>query len=189
MIRRVLVLILLAALLAPAGAAASSKHSTKPQPKGVAWRTYSNKKLGFSLRYPGNWRLTPSSTSLNAQVLLSYSGKTPYGLTITVLPMSVRPTLGATLQQFIALQQQQNNMIFARIKWTSASVGGKPAMAGVARSPATEGGISISDAVYVTQSRSHVFQILAVSYHRPPLSQLSQFPSIYTQILKTWRFL
>jgi hypothetical protein len=185
---RLMFAIVLAALLFPAGAAASSKNTTSPKKTSVAWRTYSSKKLGFTLRYPTNWSVLSATGPGNQQVLLSQR-TTSYGLTITVLPIGVEPTIRSTLQRYMTYQQQLHNAIFSRIRWSQTSIGGWPAMVGVARSPATEGGITVSDAVYVTQSRSHVYQIVAVSYHRPPLSQLSQFPAIYGQILKTWRFI
>jgi hypothetical protein len=51
------------------------------------------------------------------------------------------------------------------------------------------GGITLSSGIYLTQSRSHVYQIVILSYGKRPLSSISQFPGIYRQILNTWRFM
>jgi hypothetical protein len=68
------------------------------------------------------------------------------------------------------------------------SLGRRAALAGVLK-PSTEGGSSLADEVYIAQWRGWVYEIVASAYHKPPFSRLSQFPSVYAQILGTWKFL
>ena len=62
-------------------------------------------------------------------------------------------------------------------------------MVAVLRNPPTEGGVTIANAVYVAQWRSHVYEVTLFAEHRPAPSTLGQFPAVYLQILSTWRFI
>ncbi len=55
--------------------------------------------------------------------------------------------------------------------------------------PPTEGGALVSQAIYLTQWRSRVYEITLFSVHNPALSRVKQFLPVYGKILATWRFL
>jgi hypothetical protein len=171
----------LAAVMLPGSASAARPSAKNP------WRSFSSKTLGFSLSYPKAWKLTASNISIGGQASLSYAGRTNYGLTIFVIPIRPARFLRNTLSSFLAYERSMHITAYAQLHWTLSSVAGHPAMAAVAK-PATEGGAPISDGIYLTQSTRHVYQIEFVAYHKPPLSRLSQFPAVYSQILRTLRF-
>ena len=187
--RRCVLAVLLAALILPASASAASPRATHHA--SIPWRVYRNTRLGFAFRYPANWALNAGNPASKTgdQVAIEYPGRGNYSLTAEILPISATPSLSETLQRVIAYQRSvTHSALFAHIAWSRTSLGGRPAEAGVLR-PSTEGGVPVSNGIYVTQWRSRVYQITIFSEHKPPFSRLSQFPSIYGRILATWRFI
>jgi hypothetical protein len=182
--RRFVLVFLLAVLLAPSGVSAASRKA----PKG--WRVYTSRPMHISLEYPSNWKLFPMVLpNQPGEVTLSHQGTSIYSLQIQILPFSAAASIGKTLQLFLGYARRTtHSSVYARTRWSAVTLGGRTAMAGVLR-PSTEGGSSLSDAIYIAQWRGLVYEITAADFHKPPLSRLSQFPSIYAKILATWRFL
>jgi hypothetical protein len=172
--RRILLVLLLPALLLPTAASAAG------------WHTFLSKPLGLAIKYPPGWKATAINQAGNKQLDLIYAGKVNYSLTVLVLPFRPGANISASRATFVNYESNQLHISsFKRLGWTPLTIGGHPALAGIV-SPPTEGGVKISNAVYLVSARRSVFEINAIAYHR--LSQLSQFPAIYRQILATWRF-
>ena len=175
-----------AASIGPASAASAS-----PPYRSGGWHSFSSKKLGFAFRYPSGWRLVRGSVGFQpaTQVVVSYQGRTNYQLNAIVLPIKAGPSLTQTMKRFLAYERTATqSTMYDQIRWTSPTLGGQPAKAGVLRPP-TEGGVAIADAIYISQWRSRVYEVVLTSNRSPAPSQPSQFPSIYRQILSTWRFI
>ncbi len=188
--RRLVFVMMVATLVAPASASAGSP-SMPSITRSSTWHTFSSKRLGFAFRYPPGWKLIPSSVAPQAarQVIVWYQGRSNYQLNASLLPFKADRTLLATLKRFLAYERSiTQSTMYAQIRWTSASLGGKPALAGVLRPP-TEGGVAVANGIYLSQWRSRVYEVIITSTRSPALSQLGQFPSIYRKILATWRFI
>ncbi|MGI8825465.1 MAG: hypothetical protein ACR2JC_07455 [Chloroflexota bacterium] len=142
-----------------------------------SWYTYHSNRMAFSLRYPPSWRVTGPVTGpiVVAGPALS--------MNIQILPLRPAPSMRQTVSAVGRYDQA-----LSRLRWTRTSLGGRPAMSSVL-SPPTEGGVTLSDGVYISASRGHVYEVLFVTYHKPPTRRLARFPAVYGQILHTWRFL
>ena len=169
--RRYLGVLALAAALVPAGALAAS------------WHHFSSKSFGFSVKYPSGWTVT--QTAIPQQVSIQRSGTPAYSVQVSVPGVKAGANIARTLFNVKAFELSRGNAPFAPAHWTQATIRGHPAMVALVR-PSTEGGVAVSDAIYVTSSRTHVYEITTVAYGA---SSLSKFPSVYGKILKSWRFL
>lgn len=165
---------LLLALTAPASAFAGS------------WRLFRSAPLALTVRYPRAWRATPSYLPGNKQVQLGYSGRVNFSLTIQALPIKPAGKLVVAFNRFRGYEQR-NHQSLAGMRWRVARVGGHVARGAISR-PATEGGVAMAEALYVTQSRHHVYEITEVAYSHPTPASLARFPAIYQHILSTLRF-
>jgi hypothetical protein len=152
----------------------------------ATWQHFSSKSFGIKLQYPPGWHITTSVQP--KQVALQYQGRQVYSFQVTVLGIKPGSSLSQTLGRVKAYEQSLGDAAFSSIHWSATSIGGRGAMAGIFR-PSTEGGVAISTAIYVTASRSHVYQVTLVDYRRPPARTLATFPTVYHQILSSWRFL
>lgn len=152
--------------------------ATPLQVSAAAWSTFQSKNLAFSIRYPSNWKEGGSPT-LGPVTFQSGS----MSMSIGFLPVKPASTIKQTVKRV-----GQYDQTFARVSWSRTTLGGRPSMAGV-DSPSTEGGVAISDAVYIVGWRGRVYDVTLSSLHKPPYKRLQQFPAIYRQILSTWRFL
>ena len=75
-----------------------------------------------------------------------------------------------------------------QVRWWPTSLGHKAGFAGISRPP-TEGGVGLTQGIYVVPWHSRIYALTMTAYGRPVPTRMSQFPSIYRQILATWRFL
>jgi hypothetical protein len=155
-----------------------------PATAGAAsWRSYASRSLGVSLKIPSNWSVnTPPGLETSPSVVLSYAGRPPYAITIAMTGIKPARSLASTVKLVMA-----HDPSLRGIHWSKASIGGKPALAGVSV-PQTEGGVGLANGIYVTSTKGHVYSITILAFHRPPPTRLSQFPAIYRQILGTLRF-
>jgi hypothetical protein len=174
--RRVLVSLLLALTIAPMAASAA-------QP----WRLVSDKHLGFSVRVPPGWKVEKVDQFQSNQLTMTYAGKVNYALNVTILPFKSGASIQATKNTFVTFEAgSQHNSIFVHLPWSATAIGGRNALVTLVK-PSTEGGVNLTSAVYVVTSRGNVYMITTQAYRR--LVRLSQFPALYSQILRTWRFL
>ncbi len=173
--RRLALVILVCTLVVPASAFAGS------------WRLFRGGSLGLTVRYPSTWHIAASYVSSSRQVTLGYSGRTNYSLMIQVLPIKPAGNLRVTLQRSIAYEQHSAGTLSGHLNWRPARVGIHPSIATIVR-PSTEGGVAMAEAIYVTQSRHHVYVITEVAYSHPSPSNLGRFPAVYRQILQTLQF-
>jgi hypothetical protein len=152
----------------------------------ASWHRYSSKSFGFELQYPSGWQLTASEQP--RQVALQYQGSQVYSLQVSLLAVKPASSMAQTLSRVKNYERSLGDAAFNSVQWKTASIGGRVAVAGVFR-PSTEGGVAISTGIYLTASRAHVYELTVVDYRRPPAKTLARFPTIYSQILKTWKFL
>jgi len=183
----VILLATLSATVSPATgsvAASANKHSN-------TWRTFTSKKLGFAFRYPSTWTLTLGGVGPQTagQVEVAHQGRSIYQMNAVLLPIRADRTLPQTMKRFLAYEQATTqSTMFNHIRWVSTTVGRSPALVGILRLP-TEGGVAVSNAIFVMQSRTHAYEITLTSNRSPAPTRISQFPSVYAQILATWRFI
>jgi hypothetical protein len=173
-VRRFVLVFLFLALFAPASAVAASWHEFKSGP------------LGLAVKYPATWRAVPSYLPGSKQVELGYSGRTNYSLTIQAIPIKPAKTLLIVMHRFNQFEQR-NRQSLGGVHWRMVRVGGHPAWGTISR-PATEGGVAMSEGLFVMQSRHHVYEITEIAYSHPPPASLARFPGIYGHILATLRF-
>jgi hypothetical protein len=182
--------VLLATLSATVSPATSSVTASSIK-RSNAWRTFTSKRLGFSFRYPSTWTLSSGGVGPQAagQVEVAHQGRSIYQLNALLLPIKAERTLPKTMKRFLAYEQATTqSTMFNHIRWASTTVGHSPALVGILR-PSTEGGVAVSNAIFVTQSRTHAYEIMLTSNRSPAPTSISQFPSVYAQILATWRFI
>ncbi|GAC1321791.1 MAG: hypothetical protein NVS2B16_01210 [Chloroflexota bacterium] len=134
--------------------------------------------MAFALQYPPSWRVTGSPTigPVNFQSGVS-------GIDVRILPMRAAATIKQTVKQVT-----RSDITYARVHWVRTTLGRQPAMVGV-DSPPTEGGVPLSDGIYITSWRGRVYVVIFTAYHKPAITRLGQFPAVYGQIFRTWRFL
>jgi hypothetical protein len=187
-IHRLVCAVLLAVLVTPTVAAASTRQSAHSH--ATAWRAFTSKKLGIAFRYPATWRAVQGVAVTGAanQVMVSAPSPSHNALTAQIVPVRAAPSLRATMSHFLAYQRAAGDTNYARVAWSSTSLGKRPAMATVIIPP-TEGGALVSQAIYLTQWRSRVYQVTLFSLHKPALARVKQFLPVYGKILATWRFI
>lgn len=171
--RRLVPIFALAALAVPLIAQASS------------WRDYASTSLGFAVRYPAQWRYIPTNFKHEAQVLFYKQAKSAAGdrnFTVRVDPFK---RLGSVRADAAKMAKLDAN--FKGAQWSATTVGGRSAMVTLVR-PQGEGGAVAADAVYVAESHTHLYEIIYVAYKKPLPAKLSQFPSVYRQILASWKY-
>lgn len=188
MINRLVFTLLLAALMTPVSASAATPYSVQVRASGS--HSLRSKALGIAFRYPANWKVVNQAPAGNAQAQVTVAAPLPShdALTAQIVGIKAAASLRTTLKRFVTYQSGMGNTTFAHAAWHSVSLGKSSAMATVVV-PSTEGGASVSQAIYVTQSRSRVYQVTLFSIHTPARSRLSQFLPVYGKILATWRFL
>jgi hypothetical protein len=172
--RRSLVALILLLFLTPTLASAES------------WKSFSSKSFGFSVRYPTGWSLM--MVQQTKQLLLQHQGHPVYSVNVSVLPVKSAGSPTKTVERVTTYQRRMGNTDFASIHWTSTSVGGHAARAGILQPP-TEGGVALSNGIYIVSSGSRVYEITLAAYRKPAARSLAQFPSVYRRILSTWHFL
>jgi hypothetical protein len=175
-LRRLLLVPLLAVIVTSGGAAASS------------WQTFSSKSLGFAIRYPTGWKALSVAQPGAKQIQFSYQGTTTYTVNVTILNLDGGTSLGVLKQRFVAFQRRSGNAIAAGMHWSPVTLAGRHGIGGV-YIPATEGGVSVSDGMYVIPWKSRTYVVDLQSVQKPAPRNLNRFPAIYKQILATWRFL
>jgi hypothetical protein len=173
--RRLLFALVLLILAAPTTASASS------------WHQFSSKKLGFSVQYPPTWHLVKGTQGGVPQVTLTYQHGQLFLVSISVLPIKGSSSRTQTLSRFIRYEKGTGNLTLTSIQWKAVKLGGKQASSGVVR-PQTEGGVGLAQGIYVASSGARVYEITLVAYGKHPPVNITRFPSIYRQILGTWRF-
>jgi hypothetical protein len=174
--RRLILVLLVTVFLLPAPANAAS------------WHSFTSKSLGFALRYPPGWHAVPSATLTGQQVVFSYQARQLYAVTVSVLNLTPGSSPQKTLQRFLSYEKRASGTQYSAMHWSSATFAGKKAEAGIS-APPTEGGVTISQGIYVVGGKRHVYAVALTAYAKRPLARLSQFPAVYRQILATWRFL
>jgi hypothetical protein len=174
--RRVLISLCLLTLAAPLAAQAST------------WRHFTSKKLGFGLQYPADWQVLSSLAPGSPQTEFLHQRQPVYALTVSVLPIKPASTASATARLVVRYFSQRGDTTLSAVRWAPASLGGHPAVAGILRPP-TEGGVAQTEAIYLAPWRSRIYEISMAAYGGHQLSRLDQFPSVYRQMLRTWRYL
>ncbi|MDQ2742743.1 MAG: hypothetical protein M3Z66_10690 [Chloroflexota bacterium] len=153
----------------------------------ASWKAFHSRQLAFSLRYPPGWHVSESYVPGNRQVVFGYQGRSNYSLTVQLLPVHPARSIGQTLRRVMTYERSTGQVLVSGKGWKSAAIGRYPAMVAVTKPP-TEGGVSVAQAIYVTQSRKHVYTIVDVAYAQHAPSSPHNFPSVYRQMLSSLRF-
>jgi hypothetical protein len=119
------------------------------------------------------------------QIQFTYGGTPSYSVNVTLIAM--KTTSRALKRDFLAYQQRAGNTTMASVRWGSVSLGGRKGIGGVYR-PATEGGTSIADGIYVIPWHSTVYIVNIIAMQSPAPTTLSRFPGVYRQMLASWHF-
>lgn len=175
-LRRLLLVPLLALIITSGGASAAS------------WHAFTSKSLGFAVRYPSGWKALSVAQPGAKEIQFSYQGTTTYTVNVTILNLNGGKTLSSLKQRFVAFQQRSGNTNVASMKWRAATLAGRHGMGGV-YVPATEGGVPVSNGMYVIPWHARTYVVNLLSVQKPAPRSLDRFPAIYKQILATWRFL
>lgn len=154
----------------------------------TSWRTFHNRQLGFAFHYPGTWKLALSNLPSNKQVTINSQSGPAYALVASIVAARPGHSLGQTMQRFVTYEMSIGNAQLSHLHWSRTDLGAKPAMVGIVK-PSTEGGVAIANAILVTQWRGHIYEVTLTAYSKPAPSHLRQFPGVYGQILRSWRFL
>ncbi len=153
----------------------------------ASWHHAGSKSLGFTVLYPPGWHESVIQQPDGPQLVLSYQGKRVYALMIQVLALKPASSASQTTSRFVQYERRQGSSEFDSVRWSRASIGGRPAESGIAR-PSTEGGVAAAQGIYVVASKTRVYEITLASYGSRAVSAIGQFPAVYRQILATWRF-
>lgn len=154
----------------------------------ASWRTFSSKPLGFALRYPTGWKALSIAQPGGQQIQFSNPGSTTYTVDVTVLKLNGGSSASTLKKRFLAFEQRAGNGQLATVHWSAATLAGRHGIGGV-YIPATEGGVAVANGIYVVPWKARTYVINLLSVQKPSPRSLSRFPSIYRQILATWRFL
>ncbi len=172
--RRAALIVIVALFILPARVQASS------------WHTFTSKQYAFTVRYPSSWAVIAEYQPGTWQ--LTSTGRTSrYSISIAVLPIKAGRSLAELKRRFAGYERASGNVEVAGVRWSSTSLGGKPALEGVLRL-STEGGAPVTDGFYLAASRSRVYQMTLVSIGKARLESVAKFPAIYREIVATWRF-
>jgi hypothetical protein len=174
---RRLLLVPLLALIATSGVAAAS-----------SWHAFSSKSLGFAVRYPAGWRALSVAAPGAKQIQFSYQGATTYTVDVTILNLNGGTSLATLKQRFVAFERRSGNSNVAAIHFSPVTLAGRHGIGGV-YIPATEGGVSVSNGMYVVPWKTRTYVVNLQSVESPAPKSLDRFPTIYKQILATWRFI
>ena len=174
--RRLLLVSFLALALTTAYASAAS------------WHVYSSTTLGFSLRYPAGWKVLNIAQPGAQQIQFSYPGAIPYTVDVTVLSLNGGPSVATLKSRFFAFERRSGNGSIVAMHWSTVTLGKRRGI-GAVYIPATEGGVSVANGMYVVPWKSRTYVVNLQSVQKPAPRTLSGFPPIYRQILATWRFL
>src|SRR5579875_515430 len=167
--RRLLPFLLLLVLL-PGVAQAASEHQ---------FRDHS---FGFSLRYPSGWTLQ-RSIGPSKQLSLVQKGHSQHAITVTILGWHAVKNLTAslhTVKRYVGA--------YRHVAWSRSKLGKSTALVAVLR-PETEGGVGITEGIYLSQWKGKIYQVQITSYTAHPPRTIGAFPAVYRQILTTWRFI
>jgi hypothetical protein len=156
------------------------------QTHAASWAHFGGKKIGFTVQYPSNWRVT--TAALPGATQISFAARNAlYAVTITVLALKPGASMGATWKHFLAYERTQGNGSMGGAGWKSTRLGGRPARGGIVRL-STEGGVPAVNGYYVAPWRTFTYEVMIVSHAKISPRSLQQFPAIYRQMLQTWRF-
>lgn len=175
--RRRLLLLPLIVLILSAGTASAA-----------SWQAFSSKSLGFALRYPTGWKALSITQPGAPQIQFSRAGTVPYTVNVTVLSLNGGSSLSTLTKRFVAYEQRAGNASVAAMHWKPVTLAHHRGI-GAVYVPATEGGVSVSNGMYVVPWKKRTYVINLQSVQKPAPTSLNRFPAIYQQILASWRFL
>src|SRR5690242_5115810 len=142
MLRRAILGVTMLTLLAVPGSALAAPSHVALAKKGPTptWRTFKDKIMALTFRYPANWKLLASNVpGGTGQAAVSYQGAGNYSLSISILPIKSGVSLDETMRLFFQYERSIGNTSWTRATWTATTVGGRPARTTVIK-PQTEGG-------------------------------------------------
>jgi len=148
-----------------------------------AQRVFSNRIMAFSARVPDNWQVQAIGVQLAHTVLFLAPHNHNINMSVRIIPIIASSTVAQTTRR-----AYRADPVLKGLHFNATSIGGRPAMVTVLKS-STEGGLYIADLIYITQWNRRVYEIIGFSIHKPPYSRISQFPAVYQQILRSWRWL
>ncbi len=154
----------------------------------AAWHSFASKPLGFSVRFPSTWRPVATARPGVQEVQFAYSGATPYTLDVTILKLKGSSTARTLQRQFLSYEKRLGNGEMADMHWSPTRFAGRAGI-GTVYAPATEGGTSVANGVYVVPWRTKTYVVTMTSVTKPTPKSLNQFPAVYKQMLATWKFL
>jgi hypothetical protein len=155
-----------------------------PSVEAQSWRVFSSKQLHMRIKYPAGWKAAISALPGNRSVQVSKAGNPPYSLSITLISLRPSSKLAASVRKYVHSQLPGATSL-ACSHWTATRVGRSAALVTL-QWPPTEGGVTLSQAIFLVQSKSHLYQIMETGYGSKPIRRLSSFPSVYAAMLKTW---
>ena len=161
---------------------------TTTSASAASWHVYSSTAMGFSLHYPSGWKALNIAQPGVKQIQFSYPGPTPYTVDVTILSLNGGPSLATLKARFLAFERRSGNGSVAAMHWSTVTLGGRHGI-GAVYVPATEGGVSVANGMYVVPWKGRTYVVNLQSVRKPAPKTLSGFPAIYRQILATWRFL
>jgi hypothetical protein len=161
---------------------------TSGSTSAASWRTYSSKPLGFAVSYPDGWKALSMAQPGGKQIQFSNPGATKYTVDVTILQLKGGTTVNVLKKRFLAFEQRLGNAPLASVHWGPISLGHRNGIGGVSI-PATEGGVAVANGVYVVPWKARTYVVNILSVQKPSPQSLNRFPTIYKQILATWKFL
>jgi hypothetical protein len=152
-----------------------------------SWRTYSSKAFGLAFHYPSTWALSVTPPGPMRQIN-AFSSSTGYSFVVAVYPVKPRKSPRATLAAYVAYTRSINAPSAGQMTWKTTTFAGKAAE-GAVSFPPTEGGVPLAIGQYVFGNRSHIYSVTIQARTKHLPKNLASFPTVYRQIVKTWRFL
>lgn len=150
------------------------------------WHGYTNRTLGFALRYPSGWQIVSRAQLGEQLVSLTFEGR--YTIQISVLRVAPGRTVRQMVRRVLRYEAHRGITAYRRLRWKRTRLGGRMAALAVVGQD-TEVGTALSQAFVLAPGRRRTYQIMIPINGKRPLHSLARFPPIYLQILSTWRFL
>lgn len=157
--------------------------------QAASWHTFRSRAMGFQVRYPSGWVVTPTNIPGAMRVALGErSGQ--HSVTVQLVPVRAQRAISASARAVAQYHlRTTGDPSYRNMHWTVVRFGHVTAEAAVTRPIQTEGGLTEVTGIIITQYGRRVYEIDLAGFGRPTPRAITQFPAVYRAVLASWSFL
>lgn len=155
----------------------------------AGWHRFTSKPMHFTVRYPASWMVVPTYLPGTFRVQMGLRSGTQ-SMAVQFLPIHPAKTIRATANRYAGyMSRTSGDGSYRHIRWSNIRVARRQGVAGVLKPLRTEGGLAMVRGIELVQYKGRVYEIEFGLFRRTAPRSINQFPAVYREIMRSWRFL